>query len=1344
MTRAFAAFVSATALMALVTATPVCHWDVTDPRLLTDERMRALCRALQCPGACPQRCFVVRPPNVLLVPATAAAEASVRAVFGAGVRRVCDDALRKHAALAAMNASGAADASVAEYDIVAAPWMATLEDAVALVQRVAPAPACTRVVLISRELNLLRGTCTAAGAAALAQQPDLMSVRARVRPRVHNEWTAEWFARGEFPASQPTASVAVDWGAHTGPLARWAGLDGTGQVVGHIDTGADLQSAYLRDPAISAPPYVPCGADGDGPAQAAPGVPVSFPDRRRVVQYVWNAYGTGACGADAVDADGHGTHTGATVAGAADCAPAADGCAADVARFDGHAPGARLAVFDAGPDAQGYLEIPNDLGASALAWATAAGAHVHANSWGAQDAGLYGALDYQVDAYAVAHPEALLLVAAGNNGASGTAALSAVASPGLAKNALTVGATVSTTGANAAAFCGSDAAAPNAGLCALLTGGSQSPNDVAYFSAHGVRSSGRRAKPDLAAPGYFVFSAANAQPSGGASGTAASAGGQNAWRAGTVQAMAGTSMATPAVAALAALVRQYFAQGWWPCGWPGSGTPWTRVSGALVKAVLIATAQELSGTQCNDAACATSHAISVAAAGVPNAYQGYGGARAPGGYAAPAGGGSLLRVAAQTPLVAPLSLPALDAGALPDGVAAEHAFTQTGESVAYTVCVWPVYAGAAASTWPARSLRATLVWTDPPVAPMYTADADLMNDLDLAVLDADTSAIVALGNDEIHAADTGAASRTNPAAQPDTTSNVEVAVLRGAAATPGRRLTVQVAATRVLVAPQRFALVLSGGWGVCNASAAQRCEGTAGQVGGGGPTPAPTPAPVVRPFDRVFVPYAPAALYTTLAFDGTSRPCVSAATAVGLCDDAYDRVARVEAVAGFATGAGDGALVPAPALTLVRARAVDNPAATLFAPDDPLAWPPAGARVSWALRVTLPTAADGAGWPLYVSLPAAETGAGMVSTAQRLVVRAVPPPAPDANATVDPWAAQAAAAALGWLPASDGALRSADADRAGAALTSTALRVVGTSARLPEALARAVDTVWALQVLPDTGDSAVLCAHALRGCTCTFETVHGFEGAPYYWRPAAAIAAALLVAGVLVHANAQRSAAPADGKSRGGIAYSRIDTGGVASQPQPPTPPPRDPVLPVHVALLLVTSVRAEAPATRTLAWSAAGALACAFAAWPALGIGYEGARAWLVRAGVAMVATAAALGTDLLATPVDTAVYADVYTLVAVMVAAATVGETAQLTARLDAAARATALTLATTVAWACVCMALTARTTWQTQASVGSVAIACVAVAHAHPAFPAASTWLLVCAALASSALVVRTPCE
>jgi subtilisin family serine protease len=102
-------------------------------------------------------------------------------------------------------------------------------------------------------------------------------------------------------------------------------------------------------------------------------------------------------------------------------------------------------------------------------------------------------------------------------------------------------------------------------------------NDLAYFSSRGPAYDGR-IKPDLVAPGYFIKSANSAEfPSNGHC---------------SFTDMAGTSMATPVTAGAAALVQQYFEDGFYPKG-KKTASDGFKPMGALVKAVLINGAQRI-------------------------------------------------------------------------------------------------------------------------------------------------------------------------------------------------------------------------------------------------------------------------------------------------------------------------------------------------------------------------------------------------------------------------------------------------------------------------------------------------------------------------------------------------------------------------------------------------------------------------------------------------------------------------------------------------------------------------------------------------------------------------------
>ena len=99
------------------------------------------------------------------------------------------------------------------------------------------------------------------------------------------------------------------------------------------------------------------------------------------------------------------------------------------------------------------------------------------------------------------------------------------------------------------------------------------------WSSRGPTYDGRT-KPDIVAPGYNIYSANGNVGKDSCSTTD----------------MAGTSMSAPIVAGNAALVRQYFRDGYYPCGAKGCGESITP-SGSLVKAVLVNGAQKLRGVQ---------------------------------------------------------------------------------------------------------------------------------------------------------------------------------------------------------------------------------------------------------------------------------------------------------------------------------------------------------------------------------------------------------------------------------------------------------------------------------------------------------------------------------------------------------------------------------------------------------------------------------------------------------------------------------------------------------------------------------------------------------------------------
>jgi subtilisin family serine protease len=320
------------------------------------------------------------------------------------------------------------------------------------------------------------------------------------------------------------------------------GLHGEGQVIGIMDTGLDVDDCRFDDPA---------GLPALNPVI---GTEVSAEHRKVLaVDFHWSTDWPPR--PEGWDSHGHGTH----VAGSAAGDELANGLHDGV---DGMAPAARLVIQDGGALTDDCADLPG-LGCPVkplepvLAQAWAQGARIHSNSWGDEENllpfGRYTERTADVDRFVWNHRDTLVVFAAGNAGPADDT----VGSPATGKNVLAVGATVH---------------------------GSVEPPCVALYSSRGPTRDGR-IKPDVVAPGTWVVSAATNLVVPGPSCSDAES--------------SGTSMAAPTVAGLAALVRQYFSDGFHPTGTarPEDGF---EPSAALVKAVLIASAVDLADAGCAD------------------------------------------------------------------------------------------------------------------------------------------------------------------------------------------------------------------------------------------------------------------------------------------------------------------------------------------------------------------------------------------------------------------------------------------------------------------------------------------------------------------------------------------------------------------------------------------------------------------------------------------------------------------------------------------------------------------------------------------------------------------------
>ena len=327
------------------------------------------------------------------------------------------------------------------------------------------------------------------------------------------------------------------------------GIFGEGQVVAIIDTGIDADACYFRDTTLGLPTTNVCNG----------GTAVNSSHRKILaVDFLASSECNGGISNSEWDTQNHGTHVAGTVAG--------DNFAHLLTHDggDGMAPGAKLVIQDAGYKSDNCGDLPGigcpvvDLKPIFLQ-AYTQGARLHTNSWGDNENGAvqnnYTAASQDVDQFMWDHKDDLIFFAAGNAGpGTGT-----VGSPSTNKNGVSVGATLRGTSADS----------------------------MASFSSCGPTADGR-IKPDLTVPGSSIVSARND-------------GRVNTNNCSTIT-MSGTSMASPGAAGFAALVRQYYVDGWYPSGGKITLNGFNP-TGALVRATLVNSAVNMTGTTAIPANC---------------------------------------------------------------------------------------------------------------------------------------------------------------------------------------------------------------------------------------------------------------------------------------------------------------------------------------------------------------------------------------------------------------------------------------------------------------------------------------------------------------------------------------------------------------------------------------------------------------------------------------------------------------------------------------------------------------------------------------------------------------------
>ena len=478
--------------------------------------------------------------------------------------------------------------------------------------------------------------------AQIAQLPDVLWIEAFHFFEIHND------------KATGIMNAATSWGQ---------GYTGAGQIVTIADTGLDTG---VDNPGINGDMHL----DFDNRVTHIRSWPVA----------AWPGVITNPVADDgAADKDsGHGTHVAGSVAGNGARSGGLTKGPAYGATVTFQAVEQYTTWADGTPDGYYLTGIPddlNDLFQESYGW----GARIHTNSWGSDAKGEYRVTSQQADLFAWSKKNFTILFSAGNEGVDanidGYVDEDSMGAPATAKNVITIGASdnLRSTGGYNPPGCStwfecwggdyptnptrSDRISDNAG-------------ELAAFSSRGPTDDGR-IKPDLVAPGTNILSTHSSQTT------------KTGWGPGPstfYMYMGGTSMATPLAAGAAAVVRHYL----------DSGETHTNPSSALIKAILINSAVDISG-----------YGVASQEAGkpIPNNHEGWG----------------RINLAAAT-----------------NGI--NRAFVDDPSLTLTTNRAYTFTFTATNSTIP---LKASLVWTDYPGTP--AASIQLVNNLDLALTAPDGS-----------------------------------------------------------------------------------------------------------------------------------------------------------------------------------------------------------------------------------------------------------------------------------------------------------------------------------------------------------------------------------------------------------------------------------------------------------------------------------------------------------------------------------------------------------------------------------------------------------------------------
>lgn len=553
----------------------------------------------------------------------------------------------------------------------------------------------------------------------VASYPEVSWVERYYQPTLHNAWS-RWINQSldslkmvyAADSWKPALTMSTANDSTVMPIYK-RGLYGQGQIVGDDDTGMDWDNIYFRDGGGLKPIY---DKDKDTIIEATNA-------HRKIVGY--NVH------ADTFDltSSGHGSHTSGSIG--------ADSLGwlttqSSLPRAMGMAPKCRIAFTDIG-GASDALILPTNY-ADIYIWEYNAGARVTSSSWG-QSAG--GASNYtinarQLDTVAWAHQDMVMFRSAGNDNTSGDR----VNSPATGKNIVCVGASESGFGS---------------AVTTWQLYGTNTRNellDVAEFSSHGPTDEGLRRPAILGCGGWYIWSV--------------DSDGNLTTNNTGIMTMGGTSMSTPTMAGMGALVRQYLTEGWWKTGTKVAGDAIAKPSGPLMKSLMILATRNFNGAYSQDAIGQTG------SQNAPSEGQGWGG------------------VVLDDALYF-----AGDARKLKIDDA--KSFTSTGQTYTYTINT-----GASVT----QPLKIVLVYYDYPSASPSTDIS--VNNLNLTVTDGTNTY---LGNVFGQPASNGYSITGGTA---DTVNPEEVVWLAPASSKASRTFTVTVTAATINRGPQPFAITAAG------------------------------------------------------------------------------------------------------------------------------------------------------------------------------------------------------------------------------------------------------------------------------------------------------------------------------------------------------------------------------------------------------------------------------------------------------------------------------------------------------------------------------------------------------